>query len=55
MTEGRTDVTQGFQQQDQVANFVLPKCAPLPQHGQKADPAAVKAKARRVKELRPGH
>lgn len=48
-------MTQGFQQQNQPTTFLSLKCAPSPQHGQKADPVAVKAKARRVKELRPGH
>ena len=49
-------MTKGFQQQDPALNFNIPKSAPSPQHGQKADPAktAPAHPARRV-EPQPGH
>jgi hypothetical protein len=49
-------MTQGFQQQDSLANFSFPKSAPTPQHGQKADgKAAAPVRPRRSFEPRPGH
>ncbi|MET0271837.1 MAG: hypothetical protein ABW360_02495 [Phenylobacterium sp.] len=47
-------MTQGFQQQDTQGGFVIPKTAARPQHGQKADRQAVKAKESRSFEPRPG-
>lgn len=44
-----------FEHQDQTVNFSLPKSAQTPQHGQKADPKAVKLKEKRSFEPRPGH
>jgi hypothetical protein len=48
-------MTRGFQQQNQTNSFVLPKSAPSPQHGQKADMAAAKIKESRSFQPRPGH
>jgi hypothetical protein len=49
-------MTQGFQQQDSSLNFSFPKSAPMPQHGQKADPKkAAPARPQRSFEPRPGH
>jgi hypothetical protein len=48
-------MTRGFQQQDQMHSFVLPKSAPTPQHGQKADKATAKIKENRSFQPRPGH
>jgi len=49
-------MTKGFQQQNPVLDFCIPKSAAAPQHGQKAD----KTKATPVREPRsvqprPGH
>ena len=49
-------MTQGFQQQDSGLNFTIPKSAPTPQHGAKADRKAVQpARSPRSFEPRPGH
>ena len=49
-------MTQGFQQQDPSGNFNIPKSAPSPQHGGKADPKGAKpTRPPRTFEPRPGH
>lgn len=48
-------MTHGFQQQNQMANFTIPKSALTPQHGQKPDEKAVKLKEPRSFQPRPGH
>jgi hypothetical protein len=48
-------MTNGFQHQNQQANFTFPKSAPSPQHGQKPDKSAAKAKEGRSFQPRPGH
>jgi hypothetical protein len=48
-------MTKGFDQQDRSVNFCFPKSAPAPQHGQKPDKAAIKAKEARSFQPRPGH
>jgi hypothetical protein len=44
-----------FQQQDPSIGFVIPKSAPAPQHGQKADAKTLKAREPRSHPPRPGH
>jgi hypothetical protein len=48
-------MTRGFQQQDAGGGFVIPKTAPAPQHGQKADRETAKGKEPRTFQPRPGH
>lgn len=48
-------MTHGFQQQNQSANFTIPKACATPQHGQKADEKVVKLKEKRSFQPRPGH
>jgi hypothetical protein len=49
-------MTHGFQQQDPGLNFSLPKSAPTPQHGGKADRKATQpSRPPRSFEPRPGH
>jgi hypothetical protein len=48
-------MTHGFQQQNQMANFTIPKSAPSPQHGQKPDKKAAKLKEPKSFQPRPGH
>lgn len=49
-------MTQGFQHQNQSAGLAAPlKTCASPQHGQKADEAAVKLKEKRSFQPRPGH
>jgi hypothetical protein len=49
-------MTRGFQQQNPVLNFCIPKSAPAPQHGQKADKIkAAPVREPRAVEPRPGH
>ena len=49
-------MTRGFQQQDPVQNFNIPKSAATPQHGQKADKTkAAPVRDPRAVEPRPGH
>ncbi len=45
----------GFQQQDTLSNFVIPRSCAVPQHGQQPDKECKKIKERRVLEPRPGH
>ena len=46
----------GCQQQNPVLNFCIPKSAPAPQHGQKADKIkAAPVREPRAVEPRPGH
>lgn len=48
-------MTHGFQQQEQGLNLNIPKSAPSPQHGQKADPkVAQPTRPPRSFEPRPG-
>ncbi len=47
-------MTKGFDHQDRSAYFAIPKSAPAPQHGQKADQSA-KLKERRSFQPRPAH
>lgn len=51
----KTLMTHGFQQQNQMANFTIPKSAPSPQHGQKPDKKAAKLKEPKSFQPRPGH
>lgn len=44
-----------FQQQDPSVGFQIPKSAPAPQHGQKADTKALKTREPRAQTPRPGH
>ena len=44
-----------FEHQDRQVNFSFPKSAASPQHGRKADKAAVKLKEARSFQPRPGH
>jgi hypothetical protein len=49
-------MTRGFQQQDPVLNFNVPKSAATPQHGQKADKTkAAPVREPRAFQPRPGH
>jgi len=48
-------MTQGFQHQDSGLGFTIPKAAPAPQHGKKADPKTLKAPEPRSYSPRPGH
>ena len=48
-------MTRGFDQQNSSANFSVPRSAPTPQHGQKADTKTVKLKEPRSFQPRPGH
>ena len=48
-------MTHGFQQQDTSLGFSLLKSQAMPQNGQKAAPAAKKAKEPRSVQPRPGH
>lgn len=41
-------MTKGFQQQDPMTNFCIPRVEPVPQHGQKADKLCKKIKERRI-------
>ncbi|WP_297513500.1 hypothetical protein [uncultured Caulobacter sp.] len=47
-------MTSGFQHQNPMTNFCLPKAEPKAQHGQKADEVCLKLKERRTFEPRPG-
>lgn len=51
----KTVMTQGFQHQNQMANFSIPKSAPSPQHGQKSDKKTTKLKEPKSFQPRPGH
>jgi hypothetical protein len=44
----------GFQQQNPLTNFAIPKSCAVPQHGQKADSACKKIRDPRPVEARPG-
>jgi hypothetical protein len=48
-------MTNGFQHQDPMTNYCVPKSEPKPQHGRKPDADALKLKERRGFEPRPGH
>jgi hypothetical protein len=49
-------MTQGFQQQDSLTGFCIPKSVVSPQHGQKADKTkAAPPRPLRSFEPRPGH
>jgi len=48
-------MTTGFQHQDPMTNYSVPKSEPKPQHGRKPDADALKLKERRSFEPRPGH
>lgn len=48
-------MTARFQQQEPMTNFVFPKSAPVPQHGQQPDKDCKKIKEQRSFEPRPGH
>jgi hypothetical protein len=49
-------MTKGFQQQNPVLDFCVPKSAAMPQHGQKADKTkATPAREPRSVVPRPGH
>jgi hypothetical protein len=49
-------MTKGFQQQDPVLNFCIPKSAAAPQHGQKPDQTkAAPVRPPRTVPPRPGH
>lgn len=50
-----TPMQHRFEQQDASVNFAFPKSAPTPQHGQKADKKAGKAREPRSFQPRPGH
>lgn len=48
-------MTKGFQQQDTATNFVIPKSAATPQHGQAAEKKEVVVREPRSFKPRPGH
>jgi hypothetical protein len=48
-------MTSGFQHQDPMRNFSVPKPEPKAQHGQKPDQECLKLKEKRTFEPRPGH
>lgn len=48
-------MTSGFQQQNPNSMIALPRAAPRPQHGQKADPSCVKPPPLHAFKPRPGH
>jgi hypothetical protein len=49
-------MTRGFQQQDSLVNFTIPKSVATPQHGQKPDKQADRpSRQQRSFEPRPGH
>ena len=53
---GRTrPMTTHFQQQNTSLGFQIPKSAPAPQHGQKADAKTLKVREPRSYAPRPGH
>jgi hypothetical protein len=45
----------GFQQQSQHNSFQIPKSAPAPKHGEKADRSCLKHAEPRSFKPRPGH
>lgn len=45
----------GFQQQSNHNNFVIPKTAVAPKHGEKADKSCLKSAEPRSFQPRPGH
>jgi hypothetical protein len=52
---GEKAMTSGFQNQDPMRNFSVPKSEPKAQHGQKSDQECLKVKEKRTFEPRPGH
>jgi len=48
-------MTKGFQHQNPLINFTVPRSEPKPQHGQKPDGACLKVEEKRSFEPRPGH
>lgn len=48
-------MTSGFQNQNPMTNFSIPKSEPKAQHGRKPDEDALKLKERRAFEPKPGH
>jgi len=48
-------MTQGFQQQDRMAGFSIPRSAASPQHGQKPANEPLKLREPRSYTPRPGH
>lgn len=50
-------MTKGFQQQDTAGNFVIPKSAATPQHGQAAEKREAQSQVRESRSFkpRPGH
>ena len=44
-----------FQHQDSSLGFTIPRSAPAPQHGQKADAKTLKVREPRSYSPRPGH
>lgn len=48
-------MTRGLQQQDPMRGFVVPKTAPAPQHGQKADLKLKSPPEPRSFQPRPAH
>ena len=48
-------MTTGFQQQDRMIGFAIPKSAASPQHGQKAPAEPLTVREPRSYKPRPGH
>lgn len=48
-------MTKGFQQQDTSTNFVIPKSAAKPQHGQAPEKKDAEVREHRSFKPRPGH
>ena len=48
-------MTHGFQQQDTLVGFTIPKSAASPQHGQKPAPATLNVREPRSFTPRPAH
>ncbi len=48
-------MTNGFQHQDPLTNYSVPKSEPKAQHGRKPDEDALKVKERRTFDPKPGH
>lgn len=46
-------MTHGFEQQDPLKGFTIPKSAATPQHGRKPDKAAKPAKVREARSFEP--
>jgi hypothetical protein len=52
---GEKAMTNGFQHQDPMTNYSVPKSEPKAQHGRKPDEDAPKVKERRTFDPKPGH